>query len=57
MEIENKPTISLTKSVYEKLNEMMQKSPSTVITSVCALFIVIVLSLTIPLYFPTKNSN
>ena len=47
MESENKPTLTLSKSVYEKLNELMQKSPSTVITSICALFIVIVLSLII----------
>lgn len=48
--------MSLSKSVYEKLDQLMNKSPTTVITSICALFIVIVLSLTIPLYFPSKSS-
>ena len=42
----------ISKSFYEKMNDYMQKSPTAVITSVCALFIVLILSLTIPLYFP-----
>ena len=45
----NKPQITLSHSVYTKLNEMMKQSPTTVITSICALFIVIVLSVTIPI--------
>lgn len=57
LQVENKPKISLSHSVYEKLNEAMHKSPTTVITSICALFIVIILSITIPLLFPSKDSN
>ena len=50
--VDNTPKIVTTKSFYEKLNEQMNKSPATVITSICALFIVLILSLTLPLYFP-----
>lgn len=53
----NNPKISLSQSVYTKLNEMMKQSPTTVISSVCALFIVIILSITIPLLFPSLSSN
>lgn len=49
--------LKMSKSFYEKINEMLNKSPTTVITSICALFIVIILSLTLPLYFPLNNSS
>ena len=49
--------LPITKSFYDKLNEMMNKSPTVAISSICALFIVIVLSLTLPLYFPVKETS
>lgn len=49
--------LKMSKSFYEKINEMLNKSPTTVITSICALFIVIILSLTLPLYFPLNTSS
>ena len=55
--VDNTPKIVTTKSFYEKLNEQMNKSPATVITSICALFIVLILSLTLPLYFPQQNKH
>ena len=57
MELETERKLSLSQSVYGKLNEMMNKSPLSVIVSVCALFIVLLLCLTIPLYFPTNNTT
>ena len=53
---ENTPKMTTSKSFYERLNETMSKSPTTVITSICALFIVLILSLTLPLYFPTTHN-
>lgn len=52
-EIENKkPTITLTKSLYE----MISKSPGTAISSIAALFIVIILAIVIPTLFVNKQS-
>lgn len=54
---ENNPKLPVTKSFYERLNETMSKSPTTVITSISALFIVLILSLTLPLYFPMHTNK
>lgn len=53
----NNPKISVSPSFYQKLNEAMKQSPGTVISSVCALFIVIILSITIPFLFPTREMS
>ena len=51
------PTIHISKSVYEKLFELVQKSPAAAITSICVLFIVVILSIVIPTMFsPCKSS-
>ena len=55
-ELPVRASLPVSPSFYEKLNNLMNKSPTAVISSVCALFIVLILSLTIPLYFPTKSS-
>lgn len=56
-EIENlSPTIHQSKSVYQKMFELIQKSPMGAITSICALFITIILSLTVTFLFTNKNS-
>lgn len=57
LDVENAdPTLRVSKSFYEKLHDALEKSPTTVITSVCALFMVLILSAIIPLYFPAKSS-
>lgn len=55
--MEETKKLSLSQSVYGKLNEMFEKSPTAMISSICALFIVIILSLTLPLYFPIHHNN
>lgn len=54
---EKEVKIQPSKSVYERMNEYLSKSPTTMITSICALFIVLILSLTIPLYFSPTTSK
>lgn len=46
------PTIKLTKSLYE----MISKSPGTAISSIAALFIVIILAITIPSIFASSQT-
>ena len=55
-ELPVRANIPVSPSFYDKLNNLMNKSPTAVISSICALFIVLILSLTLPLYFPTKTS-
>lgn len=52
---EKEVKIQPSKSMYERMNEYLSKSPTTMITTICALFIVLILSITIPLYFPSTT--
>lgn len=57
-ELENlSPTIHTSKTFYEKLFEMANKSPFGAISSICALFIVIILSITVSLLFTNNKTS
>ena len=50
-DLENQtPNIKVSKSVFNSMYELAQKSPLATISSICALFIVIILSIIIPRY-------
>ena len=51
------PQITVSPSVIERLSKMMGNSPTTMITSICALFIVVVLSITLPVLLSTNASG
>jgi len=47
----------ISRSFLEKMNEAVTRSPGTAMAWICVLFIVIVLSLTLPLYFPFHKQS
>ena len=50
-DLENQtPNIKVSKSVFNSMYELASKSPAAAISSICALFIVIILSIIIPQY-------
>ena len=51
-DVENKPKMSISRSFYE----LITKSPMGAISSIAALFIVIILSITIPILFTPKSN-
>lgn len=53
----NSPTLKPSKSFYEKIGDLMGRSPATIISSICALFIVIILSIILPMYFPPNSKT
>lgn len=58
MEIENtNVTLHQSKSFYERLYDFASKSPGATISSVCALFITIILAVTIPTLLSGKFCN
>jgi len=57
IELENlNPTVHVSKSFYERIYEQASESPFGAISSICALFIVIILAITIPLLFQNNSS-
>lgn len=59
VELENSnPQIKLSKSFYQSLYDIASKSPAAAISSICALFITVILAIVIPVLFaPCKNSS
>lgn len=55
--LNTKTGLPLSKSFLEKMNEAVNKSPGTAMAWICVLFIVIILSLTFPLYFPSHKQS
>lgn len=50
------PSIPLSRSFYQNLYELASRSPGAAISSICALFITLILAITLPLFFSRPSS-